>query len=46
VVTDGPDRQHRLAGLDAERLEVEAEFRQARGVVDILHAGRELASAS
>jgi len=28
-----PDHQHRLAALDAEPLEVEAEFRQARGVV-------------
>jgi hypothetical protein len=45
VVRDDPDRQNRLRDLDAARVEVEAEIRAARSVVEVLRAGRAMAPA-
>jgi len=45
LVRDDPDRAEQLRELDATRLEVEAEIRQARSVVDALRVGRAMARA-
>ena len=46
VVRDDPDRARQLADLDADRLTIELEIRRARGVVDVLKAGRTMASVT
>ena len=45
VISDAPDRAGRLQYLDAERLEIEVEIRQARTVVDVLRTRRAMARA-
>src|SRR5437763_873906 len=46
VIGEAADRGRRLREIDAERLEVEVEIRQARGVADVLRTRRVMASAS
>ena len=40
VVRDDPDRARQLTDLDADRLTIELEIRRARGVVEVLRAGK------